>query len=124
MLGKADLGCVVKSGGALPSPAFPKGNGSLSFLDCLGLREGFWEPGPEEFIRSQVSQEPHLELLELASAGGETGAWAPRSPQEALGGSSLRLHYLPGIGGVQGAGMRQGVGVPGILGSREGIFMC
>ena len=108
----------------LSSSPFPTGNGSLSVLDCPVLREGFWGLGPQEFTRSQVSQEPHLELLELASAGGETGAWAPRSPQEALGGSSLRLHYLPGIGGVQGAGMRQGVGVPGILGSREGIFMC
>ena len=46
----------------------------------------------------------------------------PRSPTlEAI---TLRLHYLPGIGGVQGAGMRQGVGVPGILGSGESIFMC
>ena len=49
---------------------FPKRNGSLSFLDCLVLREGFWEADPKEFIRSQVSHEPHLELLELAGAEG------------------------------------------------------
>uniref|UniRef100_A0A8C2QQP7 C-type lectin domain-containing protein n=1 Tax=Capra hircus TaxID=9925 RepID=A0A8C2QQP7_CAPHI len=30
------------------------------------LREGFGGPGPQEFTRSQASQEPHLELLELA----------------------------------------------------------
>lgn len=56
--------------------------------------------GPQEFTRSQVSQEPHLELLELAGAGEDYGAWAPRSPQEALGGSCRRLHYLPGIARV------------------------
>ena len=68
-MGKADLGCVVKSGAVL----LPFSHGewvSLSLLDCPVLREGFWGPGPQEFTRSQVSQEPHLELLELAGAGG------------------------------------------------------
>ena len=74
------------------SSPFPTGNGSLSVLDCPVLREGFWGLGPQELTRSQVSQEPHLELLELAGAVGNR---APRSPQEAQGGSCLRLHYLP-----------------------------
>ena len=75
---------------------FPRGNPSLSFLDCPVLREGFWEPGPQEFTRSQVSQEPYLELLELAGAGGDRSL-APRGPQGARGGSCLRLHCLLGL---------------------------
>ena len=63
-------------------------------LDCIVLREGFVGPGPQEFTRSQVSQEPHLELLELADAVGDRSL-APRSPQETWGGSCLRLHYVP-----------------------------
>ena len=70
---------------------------------CAGLPSpegrvlGAWSPG--------VHSEPGVTGAPPGAAGvgrcrGETGAWAPRSPQEALGGSCRRLHYLPGIARV------------------------
>ena len=105
----------------LSSSPFPTGNGSLSVLDCPVLREEFRGLGPQEFTRSQVSQEPHLELLELAGAGGRQGPGllgAHRKPWvEAVEGCIICLELLE----YTGAGMRQEVGVPG---SGEGILMC
>lgn len=97
-MGKADLGCVLKSGAVL----LPFSHGEWVSLSAglpspEGRVLGAWSP--------RVHQEPSVTGAPPGAAGvgrcrGETGAWAPRCPQEALGGSCLRLHYLPGIARV------------------------